>query len=209
MVDTIRAVAPPMISPDEPAALLGGFVPCGCRSEATSQWFVLATAYQAERAVERAVRKLGMPAWLGQHEDAHHRIRLMFPRYVLFQADLASNDRWRNLYTQPGVETVLGTRGERPTPLPAGSTDALFERCAEDGVIYQEQKPVPPVLPAPFANGSEVQIKTGVFQNWTAVCTWSTAKRVGVLLSMFGTEIRTSLPHGDVRAVLSQRKQGL
>jgi len=34
----------------------------------------------------------------------------MFPRYLLFQADLAGNDRWRDLYTQPGVEMVLGTR---------------------------------------------------------------------------------------------------
>ncbi len=61
-----------------------------------------------------------MPTWLGRHEDAEHRIKLLFPRYVLFQADLTSQDRWRGLYTQPGVETLLGTRGELPTPLRIG-----------------------------------------------------------------------------------------
>ena len=158
MVDSKCESARPCGSPDDPAALLGGFVPCGAR-EAGSRWYVLVTAYQAEAAVERTVRSLGLPTWLGQYEDANHRIKLMFPRYLLFQADLASDDRWRDLYTKPGVDMVLGTRGERPTPLPAAPIAALFASCGADGVIYQPREPV--LVPTSITEDCEVEMAAG------------------------------------------------
>ena len=203
MIDTVYETARSSSIPVEPAALSGGFVPCGCRCEGASRWFVLMTATHAEQSVERAVRKLGMPTWLGLHEDKEHHRKLLFPGYLLFQADLASNDRWRHLYTQPGVEMVLGTRGERPTPLRVGSLDALFGECALDGVIYQDRASARCV--APLASGDQVEMAAGRFRGWRAVCTWSTQKRVGVLLAMFGTEVRMSVPRGDVRAVANDR----
>ena len=77
-----------------------------------------------------------MPTWFDQHEDAKHRVRLMFPSYALFQADLESNDRWRDLYTNAGVEMILGTWGERPTPVRVGSLDGLLNMCTLEGVIF-------------------------------------------------------------------------
>lgn len=198
MVDTAYRNVRSSLTPDEPAAVSGGFMPCGCRSEGASRWFVLSTAYQAERAVERAVRNLGLPTWLGLHEDTAHHRTLLFPGYLLFQSDLSSNDRWRNLYTLPGVDMVLGTRGERPTPLRLGSLDALFGACAADGVIYQDNAPT---KRSPIVVGAVVEIAAGQFTGWRAICTWSSRKRVGVLLGMFGTEIRMSVPANDVRAV--------
>jgi len=198
MVDTTHKSVRSLVTPDEPAASLGGFMPCGCRSEGASRWFVLSTAYQAERTVERAVRDLGLPTWLGLHEDRAHHRTLLFPGYVLFQADLESGDRWRNLYSLPGVQMVLGTRGERPTPIRLGSLDALFGACAMDGVIYQDNTPA---HRPPIAAGAMVELLTGPFRGWQAVCTSSSRQRVGVLLGMFGTEIRMNVPANDVRAV--------
>ncbi len=186
-------------SPDEPAALSGGFAPCGCRSEATSQWFVIVTAYQAERAVERTVRALGMPTWLGQHEDTAHHRTLLFPRYLLFQANLAT-DRWRDLYTKPGVETLLGTRGERPTPLRPHALNGLFQECAMDGVIYQDRKP----RGRASLEGAEVEMAAGAFRGWRAICHWSSEHRVGVLLSMMGSEVTVTVPREHVRVVESK-----
>ena len=173
------------------------FRPIGFRAAAASRWFVLVTGYQAERSVERAVRALGMPTWLGKHEDAEHRIRLLFPRYLLFQADLASNDRWRELYRQPGVEMVLGTRGERPTPLRIGSLDGLFNMCSSDGVIYQDR---PVQRFDRIAPGAIVQLKAGRFAGWEGVCRWSNGKRVAVLLSILGREVAVQVPRADIVA---------
>lgn len=158
---------------------------------------MLVTAYQAEKAVERAVRALGMPTWLGQHGDAEHRIKLLFPRYLLFQADLSSADRWRDLYTKPGVETILGTRGERPTPLRVGSLDGLFNRCGLDGVIRQD-RPVQRL--GRIAPGALVSVKTGRSAGWKGVCRWSSSKRVAVLLSVLGRDAKVQVPRADVVA---------
>lgn len=203
MVDTERETASLTVSPDEPAVVRAGFTPCGCRSEGASRWYVIVTAYQAERAVERAVRALGMPTWLGEHEDSEHRIRLMFPGYLLFQADTSSADRWRNLYTQPGVSTILGTRGERPTPLRVGALNGLFLECGPDGVIRQDE----PAQPGqPIKPGAQVEFAAGVYKGWRAICQWSTEKRVGVLFTMFGRDTPVEAPIEHVRVLANAGK---
>lgn len=183
-------------STGEPASVTS-FRPIGFRAGHASRWFVFVTAHQAEKAVERAVRHLGIPTWLGQHEYAKHSVRLMFPRYLLFQADLESNDRWRDLYTQPGVEMILGTRGERPTPLRVESLDGLFNMCGLDGVIYPDS--LVPRL-GRIAPGAVVHIKAGRFAGWEGVCGWSSGKRVAVILSFLGRDVKVQMPRVDVVA---------
>lgn len=142
----------------------------------------------------RAIRKLGMPVWCPMHEAPSHRIELLFPRYLLIQADLAV-DGWRRIYSLPGVETVLGIQG-RPTPLPPGSLDLLFAACDVDGVMYL---PEPVRAPRPrIARGTVVTVEAGQFAGWVGVCRWSSRKRVAVLLSLLGREVQVLLPRDDV-----------
>ncbi len=57
---------------------------------------------------------------------------------------------WHTIYRLMGIVTILGTRGERLPPLPAGLIAELMSRAALDGVLYPN-KPIPVVRLPRFA----------------------------------------------------------
>lgn len=185
----------------EAGAPIGAFVPCGCRSGPAFQWLCIYTEFGAETLADQELRTQGLCTWYPLHFD-RERIRSMFPRYLLMQADLA-DDLWRKAYRTPGVVTVLGTRYERPSSVPALVLETLWRQCAPNGVIY----PAKPVMlgdrTSRIAPGTPVKLVSGpyaaMFADARAICRWSPARRVALLLkTLDGRETKLTVPRSDV-----------
>lgn len=189
----------------EAGAPIGAFVPCGCRCEPSFKWLCVYTEFGAEMLADQELRTQGLCTWYPMHFE-RERIRSMFPRYLLMQADLA-DDLWRKAYRTPGVVTVLGTRYERPSSVPAVVLETLWSQCAPNGVIYPA-KPPPPPMPSGdrisvIPPGTPVKLDSGpyaaVFANASAICRWSSAKRVALLLrTLDGREDQLTVPRSHV-----------
>lgn len=152
---------------------------------------MVSTELHAERAVERAIRRRGMAAWVPKFRG-DKQMRLLFPRYVFMQADLATS-AWQGLYTERGVDTLLGFRGERPSPVPIGVLEALWLDCLPNGVV-RSTRATPHQRPVDVPPGAIVSIENGQFVGWEGVCLWSSATRIAVLLSVMGREIKVQMP---------------
>ena len=68
------------------------------------------------------------------------RIVPLFQRYMLAQCDLAGGQPWRYIYGMMGARTILGTRNEKPTPLPVGAAETLMAEASINGVYYPTRR---------------------------------------------------------------------
>jgi transcription antitermination factor NusG len=114
-------------------------------------------------------------------------IRPLFPSYLFVRFDL-SRDRWRAIPSTIGVQSLFMAAGHRPIPVPAGVVEALIERGRPgDGVIDDTYQG--PSM-APLSPEERVKITSGPFAGLHGICSWSTSKRVGLLLEAMGAEVQ-------------------
>jgi transcription antitermination factor NusG len=175
------------------AADLGAFVPCGCRRGASFHWLCVRTAFSAEIVADQALRAMGFCTWLPLHLS-RERLRPLFPRYLFVQADLGA-DLWRGIYRCRGVDTILGTRLERPACVPAAALQALWSLCAADGVMSPEQEPHPAAL---IPEGAAVVLTAGPMTDLRGICRWSNARRVRLLVEIMGRGVAITVPREHV-----------
>jgi transcription antitermination factor NusG len=124
-------------------------------------------------------------------------VRPLFPRYGFVAFDV-TKPGWRRVCSTFGVEAVLGSHPERPTPIPTGVIEGLLAQLTLSGWIDDpDLKPID----APVAPGLLVKIKSGPFTSFHGVCRWSTSKRLAVLLDLFGGAREVVLPRGSIEIV--------
>jgi transcription antitermination factor NusG len=185
----------------EAGAPTGAFVPCGRYCDPDFRWLCVHTGAGQEDLAKSHISKLGMPAWLPRHRS-DGRIRPLFPRYLFVQADPDAG-LWPQIFRQPGVVTILGTRStrlERPASVPASVLKKLWDQCAPDGVIYPpEPEPVDRTTPIP--PGASVLLASGAMVGLTGICQWSDGKRVRLLLEILGRGVPVTADRADVVAV--------
>lgn len=121
-------------------------------------------------------------------------VRSLFPRYGFVRFDMA-RPAWRAICSTPGVELLLGSHPERPTPIPLGVVEGLLAQLGPAGWI-DDQSCVP--TQAPIAAGLTVKIKSGPFAAMHGICKWSSDKRIGILLDIFGDARTVTLKRRDV-----------
>lgn len=110
----------------------------------------------------------------------------LFPRYLFVRMDL--HDRaWRVIASVRGVQRMLGSDGEHPTPLPVRALGDLRERFAAGEFVRR-------AAVSAVNAGDGVTITEGVFQGHSGICTVSRGERIKVLLSLLSGAVEVDLP---------------
>jgi transcription antitermination factor NusG len=167
------------------------------------QWFVVKTAPQAEHMTILGLSEQGFRAWFPQiavrqtrYGKSEKVTRPLFGGYIFTQFD-PNRDPWGLVYRTAGVHSMLTNASGRPQPLRLGEIERLMSLGrAGDGVIDNEAPAFPRIAP-----GATVRATNGALVDWTGVCQWSTAQRLGVLMTMFGSERVVSVARSGVVAV--------
>ena len=162
-------------------------------------WYVVHTQpHCEERALGHLLRQ-GFSAYLPRHlrQRRHARkteivARPLFPRYLFVNVDRA-RERWRPILSTVGV-TSLVMLGEEPAPVPDTVIDEIRAREGRDGFVQLG-------LPAGVGPGSRVRILDGLFaDNIGEVERIADERRVAILLSLLGREVRVFVPVANVGA---------
>lgn len=168
-----------------------------CGSNSDERWYCATTAPGREALAVDRLEHLGFAAFLPlvAREVRHARRveiveRPLFPRYI-FLRFAPGGQRWRQAYGARCLR-IFGATPERPTPLPPG----LVERWQAEGLDKPLMRDLAPEL---LQAGARISITAGPFCDHAGVCLWDDGTRVAVLLSMFGTETRATLPRRMVR----------
>lgn len=102
----------------------------------------------------------------------------MFPRYMFVRFD-TSNDQWRRIASARGVQQILGTTPETPTPVP----DAVIAALSQ---VYKEEVPVSALPNVEIERGALVRLLEGPLKGVEGVCKWSDARRVRFFHDLLG-----------------------
>lgn len=163
-------------------------------------WYVVHTHPNSEAKADFNLRRQGfstyLPRYLKQRKHAR-KIELvarpLFPRYLFVALDLAF-DQWRSIQSTLGISQIV-LAGEMPTPVPGGVVDEIRAREAEDGYVKIGLSPG-------LKPGSKVRLLDGVFADAVGVLERiSDDRRVAILLSLLGREVRMSVPSESVGTV--------
>ena len=153
------------------------------------RWFVVETYWSFEGKVAKSLNEQGyrvfypevVAEWRRKRNRKADQRSPLFPRYIFVNFDV-NQTPWRPIYGTTGVVRIFGVNPEAPTPLPHGVIEELLGR---------------PEIPAKYAppdlTGKILEINEGPMQHFTGVCTWSTAKRVRVLMQLFERDVTIEL----------------
>ena len=163
-------------------------------------WYVVNTHPNSEAKADFNLRRQGfatyLPRYLKQRKHAR-RVELvarpLFPRYLFVTLNLAF-DQWRSIQSTLGISQIV-LAGETPTPVPGIVVDEIRAREAEDGYVKIGLSPG-------LKPGSKVRLLDGVFADTVGVLERiSDDRRVAILLSLLGREVRMSVPSESVGTV--------
>jgi len=127
------------------------------------------------------------------------RIQPLFPRYLFARFSVA-DPNWRTIRGLPGVEAILSSTPESPTPVPEPALEAVRGLCAPNGCVYPpgwdwgHHAPVQ----SPLAVGCQVRVLCGPLADHAGVCRMSDGRRVELLLQMLGREVAVRVNQCDV-----------
>jgi transcription antitermination factor NusG len=160
------------------------------------RWFIVQTHWREETIAAEQLVNQGFTAYLPEHvvepargkraqrdnvvvDSAGHigRRLPLFPRYLFVFFDFEV-DYWRPICSTRGVERMFGITPERPTPVPYGVVEELLE-TPEISAVF-----APPKL-----DGKKLRVTgAGPWHQFEGICQWSSDRRVGILMSVFGRE---------------------
>lgn len=120
------------------------------------RWFCVVTEYGTEDRLNKSIQAIGFETlyprrWVAPVE-AHRtssgraiqatsaRLIALLPRYLLVRFD-RSDTTWRQIATMSGVERVIGSSPEWPTPIPDAQIAKLRQGLASDDVLYPDRAP--------------------------------------------------------------------
>ena len=118
------------------------------------------------------------------------RMKSMFGNYFFVFFDVEKNG-WQNIAYTRGVRRLMCMHGEEtPSKLPRGFVDGLKEREKQGEFKLREEIPI--------TVGEVVRIMDGPLAGTEGICSFSTQKRVGVLLHLLNRETRVYLSKASV-----------
>ena len=177
------------------------------------RWFIVRTHYGEEVEAAGQIVNQGFTAYLPEHvaeptrgkraqrdnvvvDSAGHvgRRLPLFPRYLFVWLDPAV-DQWRPICSTRGVERIFGATPESPTPVPYGVVEELLAR-PEISAVFRPIK----------LDGMLVRVTSGPWSMVESgfregICKWSTDKRVGVLMQLFGGEKVVPVLRSEIEVV--------
>jgi transcription antitermination factor NusG len=181
------------------------------------RWYCVRTAFGRELLADTEIRLAGFevfaptlwkPATLARRlangasrPALPDRIVPLFPRYLMARFH-RSVDAWTRIRALPGVDCILGTNHETPTPVSDDAIALIRSRCMPNGCIYPanvELRDAGPVVHVP--TGSSARLLDGPLADLTGICTWSDEKRVSLLMSLLGREVAVTVPRAAVEVV--------
>ena len=172
----------------------------------TAQWFVVQTAPQTEERVAANLARLGYRTHFplvvrrfarSWYRDERTVVMPLFPRFLFVFLD-PETDPWGNILRVYYVQDILRRPGSpfRLCPLPTWFVEAwqAVGRPA-DGAVDEHARL------DPIAQGSPLRLLSGAFAEHQGICTWSSAKRVGLLLRVLGKDVSVNVLRESVEAV--------
>lgn len=129
---------------------------------------------------------------LVRHARRHKRVpRPLFPGYLFVRADLELGEH-RAIGTAPGVLSIVSF-GSRVPAVPDKVIAEISSRESEDGFIRLDEA-------SSFKRGDELELHCGPFADHIGVFEMvSDEKRVVLLLSLLGRQVRVRVPADQVR----------
>lgn len=123
----------------------------------------------------------------------------MFRRYQFVR--FSRSDPWQQIGRLPGVDGLLGVSADTPTPMPDAAIALVRGCCEANDCQYPEAFDFLDALaPLSIADGTAVRLLAGVMADRVGVSEWSDSKRTRLLLSLFGRDIRLTVPRAWVEA---------
>ncbi len=183
-------------------------------------WYCVRARYGGDITADIAIRRAGFtlftpslwkpgtPARRDRHGALRparpERIVPLFPRYLFVRFRRVA-DTWRPIWELPGVECILSTAPETPTPVPDGAIDLIRGLCAPNGCVYPDNErmldgPAPVIRMPPIAPGTRTRLTAGPMADLAGICTWSDGKRVRLLLEIMGRAVSVTVPRLAVEA---------
>lgn len=180
----------------------------------TERWYCIRTDYGAEATADIEIRLAGItlfaptiwiPARAARRDGPYLsparpcRVELLFPRYMFAQFRLS--DDWQTIRDLPGVDCILGTSPDSPSPMPDDAIHKVRTVCEVNDCKYPTGVDLhnldAPVLLEP---GSAVRFISGPMMGFHGICEWSDAERVGLLMSILGGTVPISTSRMMVEA---------
>ena len=177
------------------------------------RWYCVRTKFEGELAAGDQIRQLGYALFSptiwkpatrpsrGQNgvirPGRPDHTEPLFKRYVFTQFSRA-NTAWRRIWRLYGVDSILSSAPDAPTPVPDEAIDLVRKMCGPEDCCYPDEPPPLEIIKP----GAAVRIATGPyaeqFADFTGICRWSAAKRVAILLRVLGGEIQLIVPRCDI-----------
>jgi transcription antitermination factor NusG len=127
------------------------------------------------------------------------RIIPLFSRYLFARFNLAEPG-WQAIRGLPGVEAILSSTPESPTPVPEPALEAVRSLCAPNGCVYPPGWEFGRVAPVqrPLEAGCHLRVLYGPLADHVGICQMSDGRRVELLLEILGRTVRTRINQCDV-----------
>lgn len=113
----------------------------------------------------------------------------MFGNYLFIKFDMLKNG-WQNIGYTRGVRRIMCMQDEEPCKVPKGFVEGLKER--------EEEGKFKLLSDEPLKIGESLRILEGPLTGVEGVCSFSTNKRVGILLHLLNRETRVYLSNSSV-----------
>jgi transcription antitermination factor NusG len=179
------------------------------------RWYCVRTDYGAESTADIEIRMAGItlfaptiwvPARPARRDGPYMRparpchVDLLFPRYMFAQFRRA--DDWQVIRDLPGVDYILGTAPDSPSPMPDDAIHRVRAVCEANDCQYPTGVDLHSLdAPVPFDCGAVVRWIGGPMVDYHGICEWSIDDRVGLLMTILGREVRMTAKRSMLEAV--------
>lgn len=118
----------------------------------------------------------------------------LFPGYAFVQLDL-SGGSWKRASYARGVARLLGPEDAPPSRIRDSVIEELMARCDGEGFYIEGDAPA---LVGSVRPKDPVTVVEGPFASFPGLCYMARGERVGVLLTVFGREMKLQLRREQV-----------
>jgi transcriptional antiterminator RfaH len=151
------------------------------------------------------LKRQGFDVFLPHHEENRRIARRMtmaltplFPGYLFVGFD-HTIDGWQTIKDTRGVQRLLCSHStEKPLPLPQDFVESLQAEANGDGLLDMASGADATLSILP---GQQARILAGPFTGWLSLCKESSARRVELLLELFGRPMTIEISPEHVEAV--------
>lgn len=144
------------------------------------RWYCVWSHAQQEQLAEAALRRRGFETFLPLLRPRPKvSLRPAFPRYLFVLFDV-EEDPWREIYSTHGVRLLLSSAPTCPTPISHTAIERIQRSLEENAAPHEEV-----VIRA----NDQVRVMRGHFQGKTGICTWTSGRRIGLLMSILNVAV--------------------